>query len=87
MRRHVIDGIVVLAIFTGLVFGLCGRYIDRRCFHCGEITYYMPREGNKIVAARESVLDIVIRRWSNVEVFHMNCAREHNFEGGCTCGS
>jgi hypothetical protein len=87
MRGYIYDFIVVLAIFTGLVFGLCGRYIDRRCLHCGEVTYWMPREGNKIVAARESVLDIVIRKWSNVEVFHMSCAEEHDFGGDCNCGS
>ena len=52
MKGLLYDGLVVLGIFTGIVFGLCGRYLDRRCDHCKEITYYIPWESNEIVPAK-----------------------------------
>lgn len=87
MKGRLYDGLFGAVLVSVVIFALCGRVYPRRCLHCKEITYYVPTEGNKTVAARESVLDIVIRKWSNVEVLHMHCANEHDFSGGCDCGS
>ena len=86
MKGLVYDGLVVLGIFTGIVFGLCGRYLDRRCDHCKEITYYMPWESNEIVPAKESILDRIIDNYRG-GVYHVDCLRDHDFRGGCYCGS
>ena len=87
MRKHVIDGIVVLALVTGVVFGLCGRYLDRHCDHCKQVTRYMPRQGNVIVNAKESILDRVLDGYRNGGVYHWDCMPLHDFSGGCSCGS
>ena len=47
MKGFIYDSIMVLAIFVGIVFGLCGRYLDRRCDHCKEITYYIDHRGQQ----------------------------------------
>ena len=86
MRGLVYDCIVVLSIFTGLVFGLCGRYLDRRCDHCKKITYYIPWESNEVVPAKESILDRVIDNWRHGGVYHWDCLPYHDFRG-CDCGS
>ena len=85
MRGLIYDFIMVLAIFTGIVFGLCGRYLDRRCDHCKEITYYIPMGSTEIVPAKESILDRVIDNYRG-GVYHWDCLPYHDF-GGCYCGS
>lgn len=87
MKGFIYDCIVVLAIFTGLVFGLCGRHFDRHCDHCKEITYYMPWPGDDIVAAKESILDRVLDNYRNGGVYHFDCMNDHDFSGGCDCES
>lgn len=87
MRGLVYDGLLVLGLLTGIVFGLCGRYLDRRCDHCKEITYYMPWPGDDIVAAKESILDRVLSDYSGSGVYHWDCMPLHDFSGGCDCGS
>ena len=84
MKGYIYDGLVVLGIFTGIVFGLCGRYLDRHCDHCKEITYYRDFSG-KIVPAKESILDRVIDNYRG-GVYHWDCLPYHDF-GGCYCGS
>ena len=86
MRGYIYDSIMVLAVFTGIVFGLCGRYLDRRCDHCKKITYYIPLYSNEIVPAKESILDRVLDDWRNGGVYHWDCLPYHDFRG-CNCGS
>ena len=83
MKGFIYDSIVVLAIFVGIVFGLCGRYLDRRCDHCKKITYYIDHRGH-VVPAKESWLDRVIDR-RHGGVYHFDCMDDHDFSGGCHC--
>ena len=81
------DGLVLALGVSIVVIGLCGRHFNRRCDHCGEVTYYIPRDSNEIVAAKESILDRVLDDWRDGGVYHWNCLPDHDFGGDFSCGS